>query len=66
MTQQWSSAAEFFNMGGYWFFVWGSYAVALGVMVLEPLMARRRHRLALRSAAQAHEDEDEDSEKDRP
>jgi len=62
MTQEWNSAAEFFHMGGYWFFVWGSYAVALLLMVAEPLLARRRHRQALRAAAQAHEDDDFDKD----
>lgn len=62
MTQQWHSAAEFFNMGGYWFFVWGSYAVALLVMVVEPLLARHRHRQALLAAARAREDDDLDKD----
>lgn len=59
MTAQWSSAAEFFQMGGYWFFVWGSYAVALVLMLAEPLLAQRRHRLALQAAAAADVDEEE-------
>ena len=39
----WNSAAEFFAMGGYGFYVWGSYAVAAIIMVAEPLLAARSH-----------------------
>ena len=46
----WGSASEFFAMGGYGFYVWGSYAVALLLMLLEPWLAVRRHRRALRQA----------------
>lgn len=38
----WSSAAEFWAMGGYGFFVWGSFLACLLVMVVEPLMAYRQ------------------------
>jgi heme exporter protein D len=31
----WNSAAEFFDMGGYAFYVWGSYAVAAVCIVAE-------------------------------
>jgi heme exporter protein D len=47
----WGSAAEFFFMGGYGLYVWGSYAAALLLMGAEPLLARRRHRQALNVAA---------------
>lgn len=53
----WNSPAEFFAMGGYGFYVWGSYAVALLLMVAEPLLARRRHRSAIEAAAAAAEDQ---------
>jgi heme exporter protein D len=53
----WRSAEEFFAMGGYAFFVWGSYAVTAACMVAEPLLARRRHKLALRDAARARSQE---------
>jgi heme exporter protein D len=43
----WASASEFFAMGGYGLYVWGSYAVAAVVMVAEALLSRRRHRQAL-------------------
>ncbi len=47
----WNSAADFFAMGGYGLYVWGSYAAALVLMTAEPLLARRRLRDALRAAA---------------
>ncbi len=42
------SAADFFAMNGYGFYVWGSYGVALLVFVVEILMVRHRRQLALR------------------
>lgn len=47
----WHSASEFFAMGGYGLYVWGSYGVAAVLMVMEPLLARQRHRQSLRDAA---------------
>ena len=47
----WHSASDFFAMGGYGLYVWGSYAVAAAFMVVEPLLARQRHKQALRDAA---------------
>jgi heme exporter protein D len=49
----WGSASEFFAMGGHGFYVWGSYALALVLMLAEPLLAWSRRRRALRDAAQA-------------
>ena len=39
---QWNSVGEFFAMGGYGLYVWGSYAACVVVMVVEPLLARKR------------------------
>jgi heme exporter protein D len=39
---QWNSAAEFFAMGGYAFYVWGSFGACALLMFAEPFMARRR------------------------
>ena len=47
----WNSASEFFAMGGYGLYVWGSYAVTAAWMLLEPVLAARRHQAALRAAA---------------
>jgi heme exporter protein D len=49
----WTSIDHFLSMNGHGLFVWGSYALALVLMVAEPLWARARHRRALRDAAQA-------------
>jgi heme exporter protein D len=47
----WNSASDFFHMGGYGLYVWGSYVVCAAFMLAEPLLARRRHQQALRDAA---------------
>jgi heme exporter protein D len=47
----WNSASEFFAMGGYGLYVWGSYAVTAVFMLAEPFLAARRRRRALRAAA---------------
>ncbi|MDO9285701.1 MAG: heme exporter protein CcmD [Aquabacterium sp.] len=47
----WNSASEFFAMGGYGLYVWGSYAATAALMLLEPLLVQHRHRQALRDAA---------------
>ena len=41
----WGSWNEFFAMGGYALYVWGSYAVTLGLMAMETvlLVLRRRN-----------------------
>jgi len=50
----WHSASEFFDMGGYGLYVWGSYATTAALMAIEPWLAARRRRRAL-AAALAHE-----------
>jgi heme exporter protein D len=47
----WNSTADFFAMGGYGFYVWGSYAVTLACMAIEPVLAWQRHRAARRAVA---------------
>lgn len=54
---QWSSVEEFWAMGGHGLFVWGSYAVTLAVMLLEPLWAAQRHRQALRAVRDLPDDQ---------
>lgn len=39
---QWNSVSEFFAMGGYAFYVWGSFGLTAVVMVVEPLLIRRK------------------------
>lgn len=53
----WNSASEFFAMGGYGLYVWGSYAVAVLVMMVEPMLVAGRHRRALREADASDEQE---------
>ena len=53
----WNSASEFFDMGGHGLFVWGSYAICLLVMTVEPVLAARRRRQALQQAAQLRTDQ---------
>jgi heme exporter protein D len=43
----WKSAGDFFAMGGYGLYVWGSYGVVAAWMLLEPMLVLRRHRVAL-------------------
>jgi heme exporter protein D len=46
--------SRFFNMGGYAFYVWGSFGVALLLMGAEVLsLLRRRRRALLRPLKQA-------------
>jgi heme exporter protein D len=45
----WSSASDFFAMGGYAFYVWGAYGVtAIGIVAELWLLARRRRTLLQR------------------
>jgi heme exporter protein D len=46
----WNSASDFFAMGGYGLYVWGSYVAAAALMLAEPLLARQRHKQALHDA----------------
>jgi len=41
---QWHSASEFFAMGGYAGYVWGSMGACALAMAVESWMLRRRHR----------------------
>ena len=48
----WASWSDFWNMGGYGLYVWGSYAVVAIGLLLEVRSAVQRQRRAL---AQVHE-----------
>ena len=41
---QWNSVGEFFAMGGYAFYVWGSFGVTALALAIEPLLLRKRQR----------------------
>jgi heme exporter protein D len=43
----WGSPAEFLAMGGYGFYVWGSFLVSAACMAAEPLLLAARRRRAL-------------------
>jgi len=45
----WGSPAEFFAMGGYGLYVWGSFGVCALLMIVEPIMASKRRKYILRS-----------------
>ncbi|MEX2197487.1 MAG: heme exporter protein CcmD [Burkholderiales bacterium] len=42
----WGGWSEFWAMGGYGFYVWGSYGVALACLALEIVLLMRRSREA--------------------
>lgn len=41
------TVAEFFNMGGYALYVWGSFGVTAILMIAEPLLVRARRKAVL-------------------
>ena len=45
---QWNSVSEFFHMGGYAFFVWGSYGVTVLALLGEMWLVHRQRAAALR------------------
>ena len=42
------TVVEFFNMGGYALYVWGSFGVTAVLMAAEPLLLRSRRKALLR------------------
>ena len=55
----WAGPADFFAMGGYGLYVWGAYGVTAACMLIDPIVAARRHRRALRESAFERDQEDE-------
>jgi heme exporter protein D len=49
----WGSVSEFFAMGGYGLYVWGSYAVTFALIAMELVSLVLRRRSALRAGANA-------------
>jgi heme exporter protein D len=39
----WNSVGDFFAMGGYGLYVWGSFGVCALAFFAEPLLIRKRH-----------------------
>jgi heme exporter protein D len=58
----WGSPAEFFAMGGYAFYVWGSFGVCALLMIVEPILAKKRQKDILRSLRRERMAEDLDKE----
>lgn len=50
----WNSVEDFWRMGGYGLYVWGSYAVTLVLMVAEGVLARRRAKQARVALGKEH------------
>ena len=50
---------DFFHMGGYGFFVWGSYGMMAAAIALELWLLRRRRRHAIRQAELNSQENDE-------
>jgi len=46
----WGSASEFFAMGGYGVYVWGSYGITAALIGFEAWLTLRRRRRALDDA----------------
>jgi heme exporter protein D len=46
---QWNSVSEFFAMGGYAFYVWGSFGLTAAVVVGETLLLRSQRKNILRN-----------------
>ena len=51
----WNNAGEFFAMGGYGLYVWGSYGVMAAWMLAEPLLVGSRLRAARQAAREWEE-----------
>ncbi len=47
---QWASFEQFLAMGGYAAYVWPSIGLAVGTLLANVVMARRRHAQALQQA----------------
>jgi len=43
----WNSAGDFFAMGGYALYVWGSFGVCALALALEPILVGRRQRIVV-------------------
>jgi len=61
----WNSAADFFAMGGYGLYVWGSFGVCALALVLEPLLVAKRENsilVSLRRRARANKYDKEEQQ----
>lgn len=51
----WKSAADFWAMGGYGFFVWGSYGAVVVIVAIEIWLLKVRRRRAIGEATRSNE-----------
>jgi heme exporter protein D len=51
----WHSAGDFFAMGGYGLYVWGSFGVCALTMLAEPLLVRFRRQQLIRQIQQSQD-----------
>lgn len=51
----WNSASEFFAMGGYGLYVWGSFGACAITMLAEPLLVCHRRKQAIRQIQQSQD-----------
>jgi heme exporter protein D len=54
---QWLSVADFFHMGGYAFYVWGSFGITALVVVAEVWQVRAKRREILRNLLNENDSE---------
>ena len=52
---QWQSLGDFFTMGGYGFYVWGSFGACAITMIAEPLLVHHRRQQAIRAIQQSQD-----------
>lgn len=57
-NMNWNSLSDFLAMGGYAFYVWGSFGVTALALALEPLLIRKRRRDILRTLRREREAEE--------
>lgn len=43
----WNSFADFLAMGGYGFYVWGSFGVTALIMAIEPILVARQRKTTI-------------------
>jgi heme exporter protein D len=51
---QWNSAAEFFAMGGYALYVWGSFGACALLLLIEPWLVKQRMAKAILNLRRLH------------
>ncbi len=50
---QWHSVSDFFAMGGYAFYVWGSFGITFGCMAIELLLLQSRRQRIMQAVKHA-------------